>query len=215
MNRVEQILKSIVKDKSLVKWHNNWGYYIQVPFAEINMIGLIDKSNHYELTLYFGDTQSQSRAFYATNPKIERLSKDLSVHGNFHFSSAFGKGLIWFESDINPKDYINFWRGNTQLLHRHNVSDARKLITQLKKDGVIKLSSNKTNELNNNIYHKNYSVLNINAGLGIIYKIPKTKIENGSLSELRKLLITKINEGLSIIDKDANKFLNEGDPIGL
>jgi hypothetical protein len=213
MNRAEQILKSIVKNKSLVKWHNDWGYYIQVPFAEIQMIGLIDKGSHYELSLYFGDTQRQSRAFYATNPKIERLSKDLLVHGNFHFSSAFGKGLIWFESD-NPQQYIEFWRKNTTLLHRHNVSDARKLISQLNKNRVIKLSGNKINELDNSIYHKKYSVLNINAGLGIIYKIPKTKIENDSLSELSKLLVSKINEGLSIIGKDGSKFLKQGDPVG-
>jgi len=214
MNRAEEILRFLVNDKSLVKGHNDWGYYIQVPFDEINMIGLIDKGDRYELSLYYGDTQSQSRAFYNINPKIERLSKDWLVHPNFHFSSSFGKGLIWFKSDVNAQEYINFWKKNGELLHQYSIADAKLLIDRFTANGIIQLNENKRSELNNAIFSKNYSVLNISAGLGVIYKIPKSQIENDSLSELKDLLVSKISEGLSVINENGNEFLIDGDPIG-
>lgn len=217
----EQILKSLVKDKSLVNYHYDWGFYIKTDFESIHMIGLIPKGDYLELSLFFGDTQSQSRSFYRQNPRIDHLTDTKwKLSGNFHFSSTF-QNLIWFDTGIGPKEYIKFWEKNVNLLYQHSKEDIPQLINLLSKNEIIILDEKKKRELDFNVYNKEYQVLNVCAGFGAIYRLKRTEAEDLYRSgQLQDFLIKKINDGLSIIGENGNNFLNssfsskEGDPPG-
>lgn len=224
---IEKILKSIVKDNSSVHFHNGWGFYIKTNFDEIQMIGLIPKENCIELSLFYGDSQKQSRAFYNGYISTKKIQdKNWKIIPNFHFSSTF-RNLIWFESNLEPNEYIEYWRKNKNLLVQRNINEIPKLIKKLSKDGVIILDKAKEVELKKVIYEKDYSLINICAGFGVIYPIVFSEKNSPANSDVfAKFLIEKINEGLSIINKNANNlFINfssnlsneksEGDPNGL
>lgn len=209
MEIAEKILKSIVDNKDLVKYHNGWGYYIKTPFEEIHMIGLIKVDNSYTLALYFGDTQSQSRAFYAIDPKIELLkNSDWHLRPNFHFQNSFGKNLIWFDSKVNNSEYISFWQSNKKLLYKHPIDKITELVELLSNKGIITIEGQKKLHLQNIIYNSDYSSLNICAGFGLEFTISDNTLKSlDDEDKLISLLITKINEGLSIIGKNGNSFL--------
>lgn len=232
---IENLLKSILKDDSLVHNHSGWGFYIKTPFDEIKMIGLIPKGDYLEISLFYGDSQSQSRAFYSSNININKLqNRKWKLLPNFHFSGTF-RNLIWFESDLTAEEYLEYWRKNTNLLFQRNVEEIPKLVEKLSGEGVIINDQVKIDELESKVYEKDYSLINVCAGFGVIYPI--------SISEVNKLvdsglfnqfLIDKINEGLSIINKNGNNLFidystnssedlssgssedsSEGDPNGL
>lgn len=227
MDIAEKILKSIVKNTDSVKLHSTWGFYIETPFEAIQMIGLIDHGAHYKLCLYFGDTQRQSRAFYSIKPNIELLSiTDWELRPNFHLQSSFGKNLIWFGSDINNQEYINFWINNKYLLHQHPIKQMDNLVNLLVDKEVISLNDEKRNDLE--FYLKRYSVFNICAGFALEYSISKKDLAVlNDEGKLKHLLISKINEGLLLIGKSGIEFLKTdnhydnsaieecGDPDGL
>ncbi len=208
--KAEEILKKLVTNKSLVMYHNDWGYYIKTSFESIHMIGLIDTKDGFDLCLYYGDSQSQSRAFYSKSIDLKSIdSNEWNVRSNFHFSSTF-RNLIWFDSDLKNEDYISFWKKNKNLLHQHKIEEVPKLIELLSNEKVIKVNHK---ELQSKIYQKEYTRLNICAGFALTYKITFFKhdelVKNGQLTGF---LINKINEGLKLIGENGSSFFN--DPPG-
>src|ERR1043165_4879946 len=113
---IEQILKSIVKNPASVEYHGNWGYYIKVDFPSIRMIGLIPNDHgELELSLYFGESQAQSRAFYQLKPYFDRLKNEWVIYPNFHLSNSFGN-LIGFKPPDSPfEKYVHFWQAIRNL----------------------------------------------------------------------------------------------------
>ncbi len=221
--KIEKILKELAKNEALIKYHNGWGFYIETNFDDLKMIGLIDKYDRLELSLFFGDSQSQSRAFYNKRIEFERLlQNDWKVLPNFHLSSSYRKNLIWFESNLQPRKYIEFWSKNIGLLHQHKIEELPKLIESLEKEKVIILDEDKKIELDSEIYSSNYTRFNICAGFGLIFSINKEEAFKLSEVDLNQLLIEKINEGLGIINQNGISFLKndikadlDGDPPGL
>lgn len=220
---IEEILKSISLNKSLVKYHNGWGFYIETPFEEIQMIGLNQKEDNLEIGLFFGDSQRQSRAFYLKEINIDKLANTKwKIVPNFHFSSTY-KNLVWFESNLSAEEYLAYWRKNTNLLFQHDVKDIPELVKKLANEGVIITDQVKLNELESEIYDKEYSLINICAGFGLLHSISLNKaIELIEAKQFNNFLIQKINEGLSIINRNGNDLLInfspinfEGDPDGL
>lgn len=222
----EKILKLLVLDEKNVKYHKGWGYYIKTPFEEIRMIGLIKNGNNLELSLFYGDTQNQSRTFYELKPRLENfISYKWIVRSNFHLQNSFGENLIWFDSNLENQEYLNFWVDNRSLLRKHLKSEISDFLKRLEEEKVIIIDSKKRVELDR-ILNKDYSAFNICAGFALTYKFTKEEInelENHNILEV--ILIDKINDGLNLIGKNSIDFLkfysNEeeeeesGDPDGL
>jgi hypothetical protein len=203
--KTEALLQLLVNDTSLIKYHQDWGFYIETPFEAIRMIGLIEVKDGLELCLYYGDSQSQSRAFYRQNIKLDVVNtNEWEIRPNFHFSSTF-RNLIWFRSDLKNEDYISFWKRNLNLLHQHPIKEVPKLVEYLSKEKVITINKN---ELQAEIYNKDYTRLNICAGFAVTYKISFLKrdelINNG---QIKNFLIDRINEGLKLIGENGSRFL--------
>ncbi len=84
--RIENLLKSIVKDENRVQYHQGWGYYIETTYEAIRKIGLIyndglsENEWSLELCLYYADTQSQAKAFYTASPKYKRASYKMATY---------------------------------------------------------------------------------------------------------------------------------------
>jgi hypothetical protein len=115
--RIQNLFKSIVLKEEIVKYHHGWGFYIETPYKEIKEIGLIygKKENEWflELSFYFGNTQTQAKAFYASNPTIEHLSGDWWIDIDFHFAYQ-SSNLVWFKNAPDTKRYIDFWKENIE-----------------------------------------------------------------------------------------------------
>ena len=205
--KAKKILLSVVKDAESVKYHDGWGWYIETPFNSIKKIGLIPNEESFELSFYFGDSQSQSRDFYTNIKGLHSvINTKWSLKSNFHFSSTF-RNLIWFESKLNPNDYINFWKRNSSLLKQHSIDKLQALIDLLSNRGVILLDDTKKADLEKIIFLKEYKKINVCAGFGAIYSISKIEIDKLEVNDLlKKFIKTRINEGLSIIGENGNFF---------
>ena len=82
--RIENILRSIVRNSKKINYHVGRGFYIDTPFEQIKRIGLIldmweeknaEKDWEIRLELHFGDSQSQARSFYNSNPNFSKIKK--------------------------------------------------------------------------------------------------------------------------------------------
>jgi hypothetical protein len=210
-----EILKSIVRDPSSVKYHHYWGDYIEVNFPFLRMIGLIEGENgSINLSLYFGDSQQQAREFYMLNPAFEKLDNTWTVKPNFHLSNSF-RNLFWFDTPkgTSVKEYFNFWKNHGKLLYQHKRKDLGELITYLNKNGIIKYDVKTEIEFYQQILNKEYSQFNICPGIGVIYTISHEEASRlKQRGELYKLLIRKIDEALGIVNVNGNSFLRADPP---
>ncbi len=217
----EEILISLVKNKSLVKYHHGWGYYIEVDFGAIRKIGLIPDGENLNVSLLFANTVNQGRNFYSKEIKLDTLNNSKwKPQANFHLASTF-RNLIWFETEIEPKNYIEFWQKNIGLLRQIEVNEAKGLIRELSKKEVIVLDPSKESELISTIFEKEYQYLNVCAGFEAIYSYKFSEIDLlNQKNKLKEDLSRIINQGLSIIGEDGSRFLInnsqyiEGDPPG-
>lgn len=214
---IEQILKSIVKNPALVEYHGNWGYYIKVDFPSIHMIGLIPNDDgQLELSLYFGESQAQSREFYGLNPRLELLTKEWVAYCNFHLSNSF-RNLFWFKTPPSTQvnEYVRFWQANRNLLYRHDRKGVTKLLNSLAEKGIIDFGPDTKRDFKIRILDQDYSQFNVCASLGVLYFIDEEEADRlGKKKQFGQLLIEKINQGLSIIGENGNRFLKsaEGNP---
>jgi hypothetical protein len=211
--RINNILKSIAIDETIVQYHQDWGYYIQTPYDQIKKLGLIYKYNDndwwLELQLNFGDTQTQAKAFYNSTPDIEKLIDDWEVYLNFHFSYR-SSNLAWFESDIDKNEYINYWIKNMDEIYQHKKGEIRRLITKLENAKIIRNTEKSKKDMGVKFYKTAVPALNICPGLSLIYCITSDVAEKlDTDGELGNLLIDKITEGLKIINLNARKLVKQ------
>ena len=211
--RINNILKEIAVDESLVGYHKGWGFYIKTPFDTIKKIGLIlgQKENKWwlELSLYFGDTQSQAKAFYSRNPDLTLINEDSYYYPNFHLSFATSN-LIWFHTEKeNYTKYVEFWKSNTDLIRQHPRGQVERLINQLTVDNVIKCDEQKNKDLKEKFFDTEMSKLNICPGLGVITEIPSSFCEEEDENNvLTYYLAQQIKNGLQIVNHDFKKIIN-------
>ncbi|WP_276484666.1 hypothetical protein [Paraflavitalea pollutisoli] len=209
--RIQNLLKSIVINEDSVKYHYGWGFYIETPYPEIRQIGLIYgvKENEWwlDLSLFFGDTQTQAKAFYAASPKVDHLSEDWEVSANFHVAFR-SSNLVWFEDVPDPKKYVSFWTENSHEIYQQKKETVREYFDWLKEEGVIIVGAEDERKLQDKFYRTAMQALNICPGFGAIYTVTGKEAEEfDSKNELGNLLLRSIGEGLRIIGKDGREFL--------
>jgi len=203
----------MVVDEDLVKYHQRWGCYIETPYEEIRKIGLILEKDEQKqtwslaLTFYFGETQSQAKAFYNAKPSIHHLTDDWDQIVNFHvaFSSS---NLVWFRSAPDVNNYIEFWKNNQWEICQQKRHEVPEYIEWLREENVLNISSEDESQLKEKFYDTAMQTLNICPGFGVVYSIDDEKAEQlDKEGVLLKLLIGKIKEGLRVISKDGTEFL--------
>jgi hypothetical protein len=211
--RIENLLREIVSNNVSVEYHRGWGYYIPVNMDEIKEIGLIFEKEENDwylvLSLYFGDSQSQSRAFYNSKPNLNNISNNWEILTNFHVSFR-STNLVWFDSNMENEDYINYWIKNLDIIYQRKRADVKEFLKSLSTDGVIIYNNEEKNEMKNNYFNTNMQTLNICPGFGIRFYISsqdaKERDKNG---ELGKFISEKIDEGLSMINKNGKNILKK------
>lgn len=210
-----EILKSIVKNKDLVKYHEGWTSFIFINYPAVQEIGLLQKGDLLELAFYYGDTQSQARALFATGLNLNLLqSNNWYVRPNFHFSTSF-RNFIYIDCKRDITEYIAFWNHHKELLYQRDKKGAVELVDTLSQNGLISEQA-KTNAITK-IKNSDVTVFNVCPGIGAIYSIDIKGFSNPQDNpQLKELLVKKISEGLNAIGEYRSDFLiQRGEPDGL
>lgn len=212
--RIENILKSIVRDSKSVKEHRKWGYCIETPFEQIKMIGLIQPSEeendwYLELQLGFGDSQSQAQSFYDSNLNISKLKKldGWDLYPNFHVSFR-STHLVWFYSNINKYKYIEYWIKNIDSIYQRKKNEVKDYLEYLEKNNIIVYDNIKKKEMKDKYFATAMQTLNICPGFSMNFPMSsKEAIEKDKTGKLEKLISEKIKEGLSVVNLEWRKIL--------
>jgi hypothetical protein len=211
--RINNLLKSISLDESMVKSHRGWGYYIQTPYDQIQQIGLIPSQNekefNIELSLYFADSQRQAISFYKSNPTIDHLKNTKWVfHSNFHVS-FMTSNLVWFQSEDDEK-YLQFWKDNVDIICQQKRGDIPKYFKRLVDEKVINMTKEAEEKLKLKFYDTAMQTLNICPGFGFFFTFNILEAEELDKSgKLKFILAEKIKEGLKVVGLDGNEVLKK------
>lgn len=213
--RTESILKSIVKDDSLVRNHSGWGYFIEtLEYKGIRKIGLIYKPEDQilELSMYFGDTQGQAKAYYPTEVSIKDFhEKSWIVYGNFHLATIASNLVYFYTAFSELENYMSYWNehGNgLKQIRKHN-----ELVTYL--DNLIQknIIPKNQNDLADRILNTNIDNVNICPGIGFIfcYSLEDAEsLDKGStlqkdlISKIRYCINENIGENCDFLKKDSD-----------
>jgi len=211
--RINNLLKSISLDESMVKYHRGWGFYLETPYDQIQQIGLISCQNEkgfdIELSMYFADTQSQAVSFYKSNPRIDHL-KDTkwTFNANFHVSFVTSH-LVWFKSEDDEK-YLQFWKDHVEIICQQKRADIPKYVKRLADERVINMTKESEEKLKLKFYDTTMKTLNICPGFGFFFTFSISEAEELDKSgKLKFLLAEKIKEGLKVVGLDGNKILKK------
>ncbi|WP_339725239.1 hypothetical protein [Maribacter stanieri] len=211
LKRTENLLKSIVNDETLVRHHLGWGYFIEtLSFGSIRKIGLIYKPENkvLELSLYFGDTQGQAKAYYPTRVNIiDFQEKGWLTYGNFHLATV-ASNLVYFHPEDLDK-YISYWNNHGKQLKQ--IRGRKNLIDYLDPLFQNRIIPRNDTQLNDKILKTNIVNVNICPGIGFIYQYPLEKAEELDIeNQFQEDLISKIKYCIKEnIDKSCS-FLMDG-----
>lgn len=210
--RLKNILLDIVKIKDSVryqvKWKNN---IIEIGFPEIRMIifsfHFVDEDNYnLIISLYFGDTQNQSKNFYQNNINYETIlklqNKGWQFRPDFHIS-FMQTHLVWFATQSQGiKKYYEYWMKNSKHIKQQPKELLLKYLDNLKNVGIIEINSKELSEIHEKVLNTNRNTINICPAFVLYYSIKsdfalKLDKQNQLNIEIRK----KIKEGLSILQR--------------
>jgi hypothetical protein len=211
--RICNLLKSISLDENKVKYHKGWGFCIQTPYQQIQQIGLIleKEENEWwlELSLYFGDTQTQAKSFYKSNPDISKLKNtDWQFNPNFHVS-FMTSNLVWFQTNKENIDlYLKFWGGNIEHIYQHKKEDIPTYLKWLVDEKVINTTKEIEEKMDEKFYKTAMQSLNICPGFGFRYYLTSSEVERLDKEKKLGLMITdKIKEVLDVVGLDVSYLL--------
>ncbi|MBN1416494.1 MAG: hypothetical protein JW973_15425 [Bacteroidales bacterium] len=208
--RISQILKSIVKNPEVIKYHRSWGYYIEVPYKQIREIGLILNIDGdkwiLELSLYFGASQSQAKALYSESINLNLLTDTTwKVFSNFHISFR-SSNLVWFRG-CEPLNYINFWTNNVENIYQNKRNEVREYIDWLYENNILIKTPEVEDQLTNKFFNTAIPNLNMCPELGLIYPIIGELAENmDKKGKLAGFVKEKIIECLKVVNIDPSNI---------
>ncbi len=211
--RIENLLRGIVLDANSISEHIGWGYNIEINCGSIRKIGLIYERMgddwRLKLSLIFGNTISQARAFYGCSPTVSHLSRtEWQFVPDFHFS-FMQKNLVWFQSPDDNK-YLEYWTNNQGLIHQYKKDDLPTLIYSLHDKGIIIRNTRSQKDMHSKIFNKRYFTLNVCPGFGINYIIKGKDAEVWDKdNKLANILKDKIKEGMLVVHQDASVLLRK------
>lgn len=211
--RVKGLLEGIQPDHSKIKHHKGWGNYIELDIPEVKKIGLL---NHYDketngwigisITLDFGSTMNQSRSFYKKVTSYEAIEsyKDWKKYGNLHLSFS-SSNLVFFDTpEEKLKEFFDFFSDKQERKNR--IRQLRKVdlepfLNEMKEKNIIVYKREKEQEVEEKIYNKDYTTINLCPAILMRYSIPAEQaILLDKQGKLEDLIKEKIQEILSLVD---------------
>ena len=141
--RCRQLLGEISKKD--VTWHRNWMYRFMTDNDYNREIGMeyCDEKQSFRMPLYFGSTQSSSRAMYKMlGEKGYRIQKKFKYHNSFHFQyKGTGKNVEASYCEDNElfdiEKYIEFWINNADLLWQMDKLGRSDLLKKMVEGEII------------------------------------------------------------------------------
>jgi hypothetical protein len=221
--RIQNLLKAIVKNEEIIKYHNSWGYSIEVNYDQIKKIGLIfhkgDDEWWLELSLYFGNTQSQSRAFYSHTLEINQISslydKGWWFDIDFHFA-YITSNLVWIkqmpdaDAGKHVERYVDFWIRNKNEIYQLQREGVQEYVDWLQSENVLVISQEVKEKLGQEFFKTKRENLNVCPGLGAIYNINGGDAEKlDKEGQLESLIHQAIIDALQLIGRDGSEFLKK------
>lgn len=208
--RIQNILKKIVVDPTAVDYHRNWGDIIWINFDEIYQIGLIlhtsEKKWWLELTLYFADTVTQSRFFYAHSIIYSSLIESGWIAKPHFHLSVRSQNLVWYASPNLPL-YLNYWQTNHSEIRQYKRKEIQSMINHLHKKRVILNDEESQKRFKAKFLDTKIQAVNLCPGFGLIYKYESDKAikldENG---QFEKEIKQKIRQALTILPASRQKL---------
>ncbi len=213
--RISNILKSIVNETDLVKYHRGWGYYIETPYKQIKKIGLNLKYNatdnnwSLDLSFYFGANQRQARDFYENKISLNTIDgTEWQITPNFHVGFA-SSNLYWFGTpDKEVQNYINFWCNNVNLIQQIQRENVQKYLFDLVDKNIISYTDSDQKEFQIKYFDSAMTTLNIIPELAVIHNIDsKNAKELDQDNQIANYLELKIKQGLGVIGFDGKEIL--------
>lgn len=185
--RIENLLKERFKEE-LVKYHRGWGFYVELPYRFIRKAGVIlheNESKYIEISLYFADTQGQSKAFYPVELNLDDEDwEGWYISPNFHFAYMTSNKVWLYTPTGHEQKYVDYWNENAANLSQQQGHEE---VKEFLKNLVDKqLVEDKPIEMQTTIYNSNMHNMNVCAGLGFLYAIDLQEAEkmdnNGTLA---------------------------------
>jgi hypothetical protein len=219
--RIQNLLKAIVEDEEIVKYHNKWAHSIEVDYDQIKKIGLVFESKDDEwwlnLSFYFGNTQGQAIAFYSNALDIDQIAalydKGWWCDIDFHFA-YITTNLVWIkqmpdgDKDKYVERYIEFWIANKDEIYQQRREAVQEYVDWLESENLLVISQEVKEKLDRNFFMTDREKLNVCPGLGAIYTVTGKDAEKldkeGKLEDhIRQAVI----DALRLIGKDGREFL--------
>ena len=167
--RIKDILNEIgKKDGKKAAKHKRWMWKLDSNNEYNKEIGFCydEKSNMFELNLYFCTNQKFSRWFYSNRDAIRILNTigDKEFIKSFHFQykgiqkNVDGSYCTRY-SKCPPEQYIRFWQDNIGLIRQSNTSERAELLEKMNNSGLIDDDEYACILEKSNAYDKKYNIV--------------------------------------------------------
>jgi len=210
--RIDNLLKVISIDNSLVDYHRGWGYIIRVKefFQDIYEIGMIleyngeNKSWHLELSIYFGETVSQARTLYTKQINWKILKENgWNIKPNPHIAFR-SQNLVFFSSNEIQK-YIDYWKSNIPNIRQYKRDEIESFLIELSNEDIIVYDDSKKKLMKDNFFDTAMSKINMCPGFGLLFKIDASDaIKMDDEKILPDFIKKKIIEAFSVTGYSEN-----------
>jgi hypothetical protein len=215
--RIKNILEEIASNPEDVFYHRSWSHYIKTNFNEIQQMALrlsreTEKAEDWNLIidLSFADTATQAFHFYQSvktfKPVQNLIENGWNVKTNFHLGFR-ASGLVWMDrsTDIEKiKNYFEFWHDNPSTIRMHKKEkELPELLNSLDKINIVNISGAERDELERQIYKKNYQSISVRPSILVEYYISASDaMKMDKEKTLVKFVSTKMKEALFMLQHE-------------
>jgi len=139
--RCVQLLKEV--GNKPVEWHRGWMYRFETGNDYNRMVGMryAKETKTFEVSLYFGSTQTSARNLYNKFKRDGYELKDTLIYGNsFHFQATYRKNLddtYYKTENFDIHQYVSFWINHADLIWQTSQNDRQGILDEMNKGGII------------------------------------------------------------------------------
>lgn len=174
-----------------------------------NEVGLYyTKTDGFNVTMYFGSTQSSSKKLYEHFSSIGNILPDnCKCRGSFHFQyKGIGRNVkyTYYQSNCGLVKYIDFWIKNKNLIQQMDKEARADVICRMNIAGLLNNDDYKRLLTFSNSYDK---ALNICPEVGITINIPfEDAVQLDKIGKLEITVLTRIINVFKNLDIEDKIF---------
>ena len=118
--------------------------------------------------------------------------------------------LVWFEPEDDSEHYLQFWKNNVTRIRQQKRADVPKYFKWLESEGVISISKETEEQLEEKFYKTAMQNLNMCPEFGVVYSFNSSEAKELDKSgKLKFVLVEKIKEALKIVGLDGSGVLKK------